>query len=279
MPLQTTGIIKFSDIAAEFEDTHPIRIVRYYKDKNWVLNRRVITSHISTFPKTWDPFRLSLFYGTAKFGPTDLESTLDVWPENIQDYRWGLAVSSQYEWLNSIIITNTRQIKHHADERLELRDVDTGKTSTGLKEGFYDGMSQRIHAHIGDTLQVEGHLRHINLAPSHASHPQERRIVAFYAGGDSITRDKLLTGLTLEQDWWVTPAIGESDWQNTDGPYLTDDNGITYCEETHNFNIVIDSNFVNGIYILAFLAQQEQSYGGYYGSVKKYTLEIWTAVS
>ena len=62
MPVPSSGEVRFSAIGTEFEDSNPIRLSHYFKN---ILT--VNTNHISSFPNSFNEFRLSLFRGKEKF--------------------------------------------------------------------------------------------------------------------------------------------------------------------------------------------------------------------
>lgn len=101
MPVPTTGELRFSAIATEFQDTHPIRLSHYFKN-NSVIN----TSHISSFPNTYNEFRLSLFYG--KDNNSDGS---DIVPEPVESptkpIAGDLGSTTNYEIITGLYANNT----------------------------------------------------------------------------------------------------------------------------------------------------------------------------
>jgi hypothetical protein len=71
MPVPDTDEVRFSAIATEFQDSHPIRLSHYFKN-NSVIN----TSHISSFPDKGNQFRLTLFRGKQRYNDVIETTTL-----------------------------------------------------------------------------------------------------------------------------------------------------------------------------------------------------------
>lgn len=221
MPVPTTGELRFSAIATEFQDTHPIRLSHYFKN-NSVIN----TSHISSFPNTYNEFRLSFFYGVQKdviveSYPTNTQSTITDWV--------GGEGNSSYEWLNGVRIQNIRTTKEHESEILDVNELNRGKVNNRD-----DRRSKIIHARSGDRLTITGVIR------VSSYYNDSRRISVYYKG--------------ISTGW---NHIGTSDLQVGNSTHVI----------TFNVNLPV------GIYVILI--------AGYYitkenwGSVKKYTLEIW----
>ena len=230
-PLPMTGEIKFSAIGQEFEDeysltddTKTIRLSHYYKDIN-----HIPTNHISKFPTTFNPFKLSLFRGEENESsiviippsPIDAQSTITSWSEDFSN--------SGIEWLDGVTINNNRNTQQHAKERLEpINDINRGKVSTRD-----DRRSQIIHARSGDTLTITGKIKVSSYAED------TRRISGYYKGPNNNN--------------WITFATSNGQPGNA----------------THTITF---SNFPPvGIYAIVIAGY----YNNYYGSQKKYTLEIW----
>jgi len=82
--LPTTGEMRFSAIGTEFSDPYSltdsaktIRLSHYFKNI-----QHIPTSHINTFPNSFDKFKLSLFRGKQRFiPPPPLPEQTDPFPE------------------------------------------------------------------------------------------------------------------------------------------------------------------------------------------------------
>jgi hypothetical protein len=222
MPMPDVGDeLRFSRIGTEFEDSNPIRLSHYFKN-NSVIN----TSHISSFPDTYNEFKLSFFYGVSKevvvdSSPTNNQSTITDWI--------GGDGNSSIEWLHGVRILNNRTTKENESEILDVNELTRGKVS-----GRDDRREKIIHARSGDTLRITGVIR----VSSYFS--DRRRISVYYKG--------------ISTGW---NHIGTSGWQS--GNYTH--------EITFNVNLPV------GIYAILIAGYFSSMYS--WGSVKKYTLEVW----
>jgi len=61
MPVPDTNEVRFSAIGTEFQDSNPIRLSHYFRNIS-----TVDTSHISSFPNSFNEFRISSFRGKEK---------------------------------------------------------------------------------------------------------------------------------------------------------------------------------------------------------------------
>lgn len=139
MPVPDTGELRFSVIATEFEDDNPIRLSHYFKNVT-----TVDTSYISSFPNTFNEFKLSLFRGKKKGPPTPVASS-------IPDHE-GLVGTTYFEIITGLYANNiTRSEGTTSFDNRGTTDVDSDNNVS------YPNLI--IQAKPGDVINLIGRVK------------------------------------------------------------------------------------------------------------------------
>ena len=236
-----TGEIRFSDIGTEFSDPYSLTDnTKTIRLSHYYKNiQDITTNHINTFPDSFDEFRLISFREKKRFieeSSDDEELAPTDAQSSITDWKGG-GGNSGYEWLHGVkIAVKDRTTKEHATERLgPIDELNRGKVSARD-----DRRIVKIHARTTDRLIITGVIK------ENGGYPTDARRITVYLKKPS-------TDVNSEARW---VDYGSSGW--IDGA------------ATHIVEIATPSV---GVYAMIV--------GGYYsnitswGSVKKYTLEIW----